>query len=235
MAIKDDLTEKVGEFARELWGDIPDAYVLPTVNDLTFGNSGKRLNVTVLYADLSGSTAMVDSLSDTRAAEYYKAFLHCASQLIKRNNGEIQAYDGDRVMALYIGENQADDAVGTALELNYAVTEIINPTFQRVYTDSHRKLQFTVGIDNGKVLAIKVGVRTVGELAWIGGAANYAAKLNSFDGLDHDYPIRITSLTFGKLKDKSLYGSDGSLIWDGPYNDLKARTHFRTRFYRGLP
>lgn len=231
MTIKNDLTEKVGEFAREPWGDIPDAYVLPTTKDLTFGNSGEHLNVTVLYADLSGSTAMVDDLSDTRAAEYYKAFLECASQLIKRNNGDIQAYDGDRVMALYVGENQADDAVRTALELNYAVIEIINPTFQRVYTNSHRKLQFTVGIDSGKVLAIKVGVRVVGELAWIGGAANYAAKLNSFEGLDNDYPVRVTSQAYAKLTNGSLFGADGSLIWEGPYNNLKSRSHHRTRFY----
>lgn len=235
MAIKNDLTEKIGEFAREQWGVIPNAYVLPTVNDLTFGNDGERLDVTVLYADISGSTAMVDELTDTRAAEYYKAFLHCASQLIKRNNGEIQAYDGDRVMALYVGNDQADDAVRTALELNYAVTEIINPTFMRVYNSNHRKLEFTVGIDTEKVLAIKVGVRAVGELAWIGGAANYAAKLNSFEGLDHDFPIRVTSLTYAKLTNKLLVGSDGSNIWDGPYNDLKARSHYRTRFYRQLP
>lgn len=235
MAIKDELTEKVGNFATDQWGNIPNAYVLPTVDDLTFGNSGEHLDVTVLYADISGSTSMVDELSDTIAAEYYKAFLHCASQIIKRNNGEIQAYDGDRVMALYVGASQSDDAVGTALELNYAVTEIINPTFQRVYRDAHRKLQFTVGVDSGRVLAIKVGVRAVGELAWIGGAANYAAKLNSFEGLDHDYPIRITKQTYDKLTKDSLFGSDGSMMWAGPYNNLKARDHYRTKFYRVLP
>lgn len=233
LAIKDDLTAKVGQFALELWGDIPNAYVLPTVDDLTFGNTGEHLNVTVLYADISGSTKMVDEMLDTRAAEYYKAFLHCASQIIKRNGGEIQAYDGDRVMALYVGDDQADKAVATALELHYSVAEIINPSFQNSY--GHRKLQFTVGIDSGRVLAIKVGVRAVGELAWIGGAANYAAKLNSFDGLDHDYPIRITSQTHAKLTYRSLFGADGSSMWDGPYNDLKARNHYRTNYYFPLP
>jgi class 3 adenylate cyclase len=235
LAIKDELTAKIGEFARDKWADIPDAYVLPTVNDLTFGNSGERLDVTVLYADISESTSMVDSLTDTRAAEYYKAFLHCASQLIKRNKGEIEAYDGDRVMALYVGDEQADDAVRTALELNYAVIKIINPTFEDVYQQYHRKLKFTVGIDSRKVLAIKVGIRAVGELAWIGAAANYASKLNSFVGLDHDFPIRVTTHAFAKLKNISLYGSDGSSMWEGPFNNLKVCNHYRTKFYRTLP
>lgn len=110
-------------------------------------------------------------------------------------------------------------------------------TFERIYGSHslHRKLQFTVGIDSGMVLAIKVGVRAVGELAWIGGAANYAAKLNSFEGLDHDFPIRVTSLTFAKLTKISLYTSDSSLMWQGPYSDLKKRDHYRTSYCRVLP
>jgi len=234
MGIKDDLSAKITELATGQWSDIPNAYVLPTIEDLTFGNSGEHLNVTVLYADLTASTKMVDELPDTQAAEYYKAFLHSASQLIKRNNGEIQAYDGDRVMALYVGESQADDAVATALELHYAVSKILNPSFELVYKTSHRDLKFTVGIDTGRILAIKVGVRAVGDLAWIGGAANYAAKLNSFEGLDHKYPIRMTQQTMAKLTVASTRGNDGSNIWEGPYNNLKARTHYRTNYYRIL-
>lgn len=235
MAIKDDLTTKINEFAVESWGDIPNAYILPKTDDLTFGNTGEHLNVTVLYADITASTSMVDSLTDTHAAEYYKAFLHCASQLIKRNNGEIQAYDGDRVMAMYVGDSQADDAVGTALELHYAVAHIINPTFERVYNEHHRKLQFTIGIDSGQVLAIKVGVRVVGELAWIGAAANYAAKLNSFEGIDHDYPIRVTQQTMAKMTAKSIFATDGTNMWGNAYNNLKAKNHYRTNYHRGLP
>jgi class 3 adenylate cyclase len=235
MAIKDDLTAKVNEYAVDRWADIPNAYVLPTTADLSFGNDGERLQVTALYADISASTDMVDELLDTRAAEYYKAFLYCASQLIKRNGGEIQAYDGDRVMALFVGDTQADEAVTAALELHYSVSHIINPIFERVYTTSHRKLGFTVGVDSGQVLAIKVGVRAVGELAWIGGAANYAAKLNSFEGLDHDYPIRVTQQTYNKLTAKCMNTDDGTSIWEGPYKNLSARTHYRTSYWRLLP
>lgn len=235
MAIKDDLITKVNEFAVEKWGEIPNAYILPTTDDLTFGNTGEHLNVTVLYADISSSTSMVDNLSDTHAAEYYKAFLHCASQLIKRNNGEIQAYDGDRVMAMYVGDSQADDAVGTALELHFAVAYIINPAFERVYKEHHRKLQFTIGIDSGQLLAIKVGVRAVGDLAWIGAAANYAAKLNSFEGLDHDYPIRVTQQTMAIMTAKTILASNGANMWEGAYNNLKAKNHYRTNYWRTLP
>jgi len=228
MTIKDDLIDKVHEFSTDLWSDIPDARVLPTVDDLTFGNSGEHLDVTILYADIAGSTKMVDQLPDTRSAEYYKAFLHCASQLIRRNNGEIQAYDGDRVMAVYVGDDQANNAVKSAFEINGVVDEIINPKFQQVYGNGHRPLKFTIGIDSGTCLAIKVGVRLAGDIAWIGAAANIAAKLNSFDGLEHDFPIRTTSETYAKLSHDLLVNVQGELLWSGPYNNFDPRKHYRT-------
>lgn len=234
MAIREDLTEKTAEFARKPWGAIPDANVVPTIDSLDFGNDGKRIDVTILYADIAESTKLVDETIDTRAAEYYKAFLHCASQLIKKNGGEIQAYDGDRVMAVYVGADHANNAVSTALELHCSVVEIIDPTFSTVYTKTPRKLKFTVGIDSGRCLVVKVGVRAVGELAWIGGAANYAAKLNSFEGLDHEYPIRVTQQTYERLTGAFLHGPRNELMWDGPYTNLKGRSHYRTSYLRNL-
>lgn len=233
MTLLTDLTKVVSDFATEGWGAIPNAWVIPTADDLTFGNTAERMNVTVLYADLHRSTQMVDELPDTRAAEYYKSFLHCAAKIIKRNAGEIEAYDGDRVMAIFVGENQADNAVLAAFEINFAVSHIINPMFARSYGALHRRLQHTVGIDCGRVLVAKTGVRVDSDLVWVGAAANYAAKLNSFDGLDTDYPTRITLEVFNQLTAVNTRDRDGQLMWEGPYNNLKhhhCRSHYMRTF-----
>jgi class 3 adenylate cyclase len=79
-----------------------------------------------------------------------------------------------------------------------------------------------------------VGVRAVKDMAWIGSAANYAAKLNSFDGIDHDYPIRITENTYQKLSSKMLLSAGDFPIWDGPYNNLKNRLHYRSSCHISL-
>lgn len=233
MTFESDLIARVEKFAQERWEDLGDARVVPSIDSLTFGNSGLYLNVTVLYADISESTELVRSTSATLSAEYYKAFLHCASQIIKRNSGDIQAYDGDRVMGIFVGDEQADQAVQAALEINKSVSAIINPVFFSAYKEKSKKLRFTIGIDTGKCLATKVGVRNAGELAWVGEAANIAAKLNSFEGLDHEYPIRITSNTMALLSD--VYKSVANqAVWDGPYNNLKVSAHYRSNFFANL-
>lgn len=234
MAFKADLTDKVREFVQQVWADIPDGHAVPAPEDLTFGNTGRRLTACTLYADICASTALVDGTADTQAAEYYKAYLYCAAKVIKRNGGEITAYDGDRVMAIFLQESKEDRAVGAALELSYALDEVINPEFFGLYKEQHRQLRHTVGIDVGTVLVSKTGVRIDSDLVWVGPAANYAAKLNSFEGLDSDYPIRVTSEVFGVLSERSLVGSLGEPMWEGPYRNVGHRLHYRTRFRRSF-
>lgn len=232
MTFREELDEKVMQFARESWGDVPDGYAVPEPDDLTFGNTGRRLSACVLYADICGSTKMVDALTDTLAAEYYKAFLHCAAKIVKRNGGSITAYDGDRVMAVFLGVGKEDAAIGAALEINFAVNEIVNPQFASIYAIHHRVLQHTVGVDSGSVLVSKTGIRIDSDLVWVGAAANYAAKLNSFDGLDPNYPLRVTHEVFAKLAHSSLFGTNGEQMWEGPYTNIGQRQHYRTLFQR---
>jgi hypothetical protein len=90
---------------------------------------------TVLYADLSGSTSMVDSKSWTFAAEIYKAFLYCAARLIADSGGEITAYDGDRIMAVFIDGGQSTNAAKCALKIHYATKNIIMPALKNQYPE----------------------------------------------------------------------------------------------------
>jgi class 3 adenylate cyclase len=229
MTLKADLSDAVQALALGKWDDIPNGTVVPTTQSLTFANTGTRLQATVLYADIHRSTEMVDSLSDTKAAEYYKSFLLCAGRLVRDQGGAITAYDGDRIMAVYLGDEQSNNAVRTAMKLSWAVANIINPLFASVYSSGHRALQHTVGIDCGTLLVAKTGVRGDNDLVWVGSAANYAAKLNSFPDLDPVFPIRATRRVIDRIGlMEFVYVATGATIWNGPYNNLKNVDHWRT-------
>lgn len=212
MSIKDDLSEKVDQFVKTSWGEIPTGRVVPTPDSLTFGNTGIYIDACVLYADIHKSTSMVQEVNKPRAAEYYKAFLHCAAKLIKTNDGTIVAYDGDRVMAIYMGEKKADRAIKTAFNLYWVVENIINPKFNAFYTKKF-ELKHTVGIDTGQLLASKTGVRVDSDIVWVGNAANHASKLNSFDGLDIKFRTRITKAVWDEAGFESCFSSDSISYW----------------------
>ncbi|KQQ84097.1 hypothetical protein ASF73_16130 [Xanthomonas sp. Leaf131] len=226
MQLMDELNAKIISFATEDWGDIPNGHTPPTPEELTFGNTGKRIDACVLYADLHRSTEMVDTLSDTLAASYYKAFLHCCARIIKSNDGTIQAYDGDRVMSIYVGEGKETNAVISALKIFHAVKKI--DQYFKILAPTDWGLKHTVGIDTGTVLAAKTGVRVDSDLVWVGPAANYAAKLNSFTGLDNAFPTRITKAVYDRLPGHLLQ-HNRSDIWSGPYDNV-GKHHYRSNF-----
>lgn len=229
MTLKGDLLAKVSEYARSQWEPIPQGRVVPTEDSLTHGNTGVHIDATVLYADIDGSTGMVDAMTDMMAAEYYKAYLECSAKLIKDNGGTITAYDGDRVMAIFMGDEQVENAVTAALQINWAVQEIINPTFTAVYQGQHRELRHNIGIDKSKILAAKVGVRVDNDIVWVGPAANYAAKLTSFENMDSKYQIRISEQAIQVLGLMQFTRTvDGTSVWEGPYSNLSRGQHYST-------
>ena len=105
MALKDDLETEIAAIFRDQWPR-RDGTAVPTDTSLELGNDSIDLNATVLYADLSELTDLVAGWKDWFAAEVYKAFVRCAAKIIRSEGGEIVAYDGDRVMAIYLGDSE---------------------------------------------------------------------------------------------------------------------------------
>src|SRR5687767_7152914 len=126
MGIISDLTESVQGILATRW-ESREGRVVPDSDSVTLGNDAVKLEGTVLYADLADSTGLVKSKSAAYGAEVYKCYLHCASKIIEHYDGVITAFDGDRVMAVYIGDRKNTNAARSALAINHVVLNIINP------------------------------------------------------------------------------------------------------------
>lgn len=176
MATIDDLKSEVRQVFKTTWTE-RDGRVVPDTDSLKLGNEAIKLTGTVLYADLSASTKLVDNYKPQFAAEIYKTYLLCAARLIKGRGGVITAYDGDRVMAVFTGDSKNTDAVSAGLEINASVQEVINPLLAECYPNDSYRVQQTVGIDTSDLYVAKTGVRGANDLVWVGRAANHAAKL----------------------------------------------------------
>lgn len=203
--LADELTKEVEKTFKESWTEQATEGV-PAAEDLRLNsNHAKRIDAaTVLYADLDGSTNMVDTLSWQRAAEVYKCYLRCASAIIRDEGGAITAYDGDRVMAVNTGPTKNTTAVRTAMKINRAVLEIIRPAYAAQYPDSPFVLRHVVGISQSVLRAARVGVRGDNDIVWVGSAANHAAKLTAVSG----NPIWITESVYTGMHDSVRYANE---------------------------
>jgi class 3 adenylate cyclase len=223
MGLLDDLKEEVRDIFAEQW-NVADGNVVPDPEDLRLSNDARHFDrATILYADLSGSTKLVNDYPWTFAGEIYKTFLACAARIVRSLDGEITAYDGDRIMAVFISDTQTSNAAKCGLQINWAVRTIINPALKRQYSNRDYTVKQVVGIDTSEVRTARIGVRGGNDLVWIGRAANYAAKLTE---CRNDYSTWLTESAYKKITDASKFGGDPKqnmwkeFKWTG-MNDIK--------------
>lgn len=223
MALKDDLQADVKKIFADSWTE-RNGTTVPDPSTIQLGNDGVNLNATILYADLDGSTNLVDNHGAKFSAEIYKAYLKCAAKIIRSENGVITAYDGDRIMAVYIGDSKNTSAVRTSFKINYAVQRIINPALKSQYSSINYQVKQVVGIDTCSLLVANTGIRGSNDLVWVGKAANHAAKMAA---LSPAYPTGVSSDVYDNIHN-SVKTPAGASIWRS--ESWNGRTIYRSTY-----
>jgi class 3 adenylate cyclase len=215
MGLKADLETEVAKIFRDQWTE-RESEEVPAEDSIRLGNDAVKLLGTVMYADLSESTDLVNSFKPHFAAEVYKTFLYCAAKIVSAESADITAYDGDRIMAVFTGSAKNTRAVRTAMKINYARSEIINPLLAKQYAG---RMEYTVrhvaGVDMSNLFVARTGIRGSNDLVWVGRAANYAAKLSA---LSNAYASYVTGDVYNNLHE-SVKVSNGQSMWTQVVNE----------------
>ncbi len=208
MGLKTDLETYCSDVFRSAW-TTRDGTTVPDENStLGLKNEAIKISGTVLYADLADSTLLVDKELPGFSAEIYKTFLYCCARIIPSQGGSVTAYDGDRIMGIFIGKSKNTSAVTAALNIKWAVDEIVMPKMKAVYKTKAFQVSHVTGIDSSELFVAKTGARGANDLVWVGRAANYAAKLAA---LDPSYTY-ITSDIYETMHD-SVKFANGNAMW----------------------
>jgi len=152
------------------------AITFPNLDEKTQGV--KVVETTVLYVDMRRSTELSLKHHPHTVAKLYSAFVRAMTRCAEMFGGEVRGIIGDRVMMLFEQKNCFENAIDTATLINSVCRFVINRQF------THGEVTFGIGIDYGRMLATKTGVRRHGaaqqsyrSLVWLGRPANVASKL----------------------------------------------------------
>jgi class 3 adenylate cyclase len=135
-------------------------------------DAAERRQVTVMFSDLVGSTALSARMDPEDLREVISAYQKCVAEAVKRFGGFVAKYMGDGVL-VYFGypqahEHDAERAVRAGLELIATVAELKTPT----------PLQTRVGIATGLVVVGDlIGSGEAQERGIVGETPNLAARL----------------------------------------------------------
>jgi class 3 adenylate cyclase/tetratricopeptide (TPR) repeat protein len=130
-----------------------------------------RKTVTVLFADVTGSTALGEQLDPESFRRVMARYFEAARASLERHGGTVEKFIGDAVMAVFgvptVHEDDALRALRAAAELRDALASL-NGELEREYGVS---LQLRTGVNTGEV------VTGTEERLATGDAVNIAARL----------------------------------------------------------
>lgn len=137
----------------------------------------ERRHVTVMFADLSGYTALSEQLDPEEVNTITNAYFKVLVEVIFKYEGTVARYFGDEILALFgapiAHENDPERAVRAAIEMQQRLREFnTTPT-----VPLPRPLTMHVGIHSGDVIVGDVGSNLRMEYSVVGDTANLAARL----------------------------------------------------------
>ncbi|MFJ3882804.1 adenylate/guanylate cyclase domain-containing protein [Streptomyces sp. NPDC090077] len=134
----------------------------------TFSNSSSQVERTILFVDLTGSTALKHHMGYKAWLPILGSFLDIATEAVAANGGTVVKYLGDGALAVFDAD-RAHDAVCAAIHVQEGLQREIE---QGALRDS----QATVGIATGKV--IEYPAPGGGTMDYVGSAVDLAARFS---------------------------------------------------------
>lgn len=133
---------------------------------------GSRKRVAILFADIRGYTAFSENREPEVVVDVLNLYFADLGAAVAQNNGDIDKFVGDQLMAVFQGENMSKYAVRCAAEIQ---------TMMVRSAEKHPewKLDIGIGIDVGEVVMGAMGTADRMDYTVLGDHVNVAARLCS--------------------------------------------------------
>ena len=202
----------------------------------TASMQGERRLVTVMFADISGFTAMAESMDSEVVRDMMNACFERLVPIVQKYGGTVDKFIGDEIMALFgapvAHDNDAEHALRAALEMTGALIQ-----FNR---DRGSNLGLHFGINTGRIVAGGIGPQAQQEYSVMGDAVNLAARLEDASERDEifvgpdTYQLTASLFDFETLNPIKVKGKSEPVSIYRLIQKKTIRTRFAAATERGL-
>lgn len=173
-----------------------------SIVDVNLGDQVEKY-VTVFFSDIRGYTTLAEKLTPQQNFLFLNNYLGRVGPIIKTNNGFVNQYYGDGIMALFMesdaGINSPKDSVLAALDMH---KELYNYNQERI-SKSRDPFNIGIGIHTGSLMLGVIGDEKRMDVSVVSDAVNTAARM---EGLTKYYGAStiVSDSTF-----QGMGGTDG--------------------------
>jgi class 3 adenylate cyclase len=177
--------DRLEQLQRQFERFVP-ADVVERLTDVDDAFAPERRQVTMLFADLRGFTALCDRLDPAVTVTILNDYFRHMTIAISRHHGHVTEFVGDGLLALFgaLESNpwQARDAVMAGLEMRAELARYNATLRERGLPE----LRFGIGIHGGEVVAGVIGTAGLSKFSVTGDPINVASRV---EGLTRKYQV----------------------------------------------
>jgi len=153
---------------------------------------GERKQVTVLFADLKGSTELIEGLDPEEARKLLDPALHVMMDAVHRYEGTVNQVLGDGIMALFGAPVAHEDHAVRACYAALAMQTTMHRYAEEVRRSHGLEMQARVGLNSGEVVVRAIGNDLHMDYSAVGQTTHLAARMEQ---LATPGSIRLTAAT----------------------------------------
>ena len=140
---------------------------------------GERQTVTILFADLRGSTALAESLSPEQAVAVMNTYLRAMARGVLDAGGILDKFTGDGLMAIFGAMGEADHGAAAAMRAALDIRARIAAINAERTARGEPVARYGVGMHTGDVVLGSIGLPERSDYTAIGDAVNTASRMES--------------------------------------------------------
>ena len=174
--------ERRNQFIRETFGRYTSDDIVGVLLDMPEGLKlgGEKREVTLLWSDLRGFTALSERLEPATVVALLNYYLSAMIEIIQRHGGTIDDIIGDAILVLFGApmpmEDAAPSAVRCALEMQKAMGEVNEHNFQKGWPE----IEMGIALHTGEVVLGNIGSTKRSKYSVIGKTVNLTSRIESF-------------------------------------------------------
>jgi class 3 adenylate cyclase/tetratricopeptide (TPR) repeat protein len=154
-----------------------------------------RKVVTIVFADMAGSTAIGERLDPEALRRVQARYFDTMAAAIEQHGGTVEKYIGDAVMAVFGIPRLHEDDPLRAVRAAFGMQDALGALNDGLARDHDVRIAIRIGVNTGEVVA---GDPTAGQRLVTGDAVNVAARLEQAAGAGE---VFLGGSTYGLVKD----------------------------------
>jgi adenylate cyclase len=166
--------------------------------EVSLGEVGKTQEMTVLFSDIRGFTAIAETLSAPQLVDLLNCHFSHMTEVVFNRRGTLDKFIGDAMMAFWGAPLMVEDHAGLAVLAALEMGEELAAVNRELRDRGYPEIDIGIGINSGELVLGNIGSARKMDYTVIGDNVNLASRLEGLTKF-YGFPIIISEFTLARM------------------------------------